>query len=203
MDGALFYWVAWISWVISTFFMKKTKLRLNVSACMLILLILTAHSFTIENLTINIGLLFLLLVGYVIILPKSVFKLLYFYLTTLIITLLYVSFHIFSLIDPIWLLFDAKWMLAIGLVYFVIILQTKIKDRVFVLILGTCHGEILYGLIIGQYHFPIHIGSIVFFDFLSVCFILIQSWYSFETISRNFESYIQKNFKEKSKHGNI
>lgn len=201
MEGLFFYWIAWITWIISTFFMKKTKLRLEISVIMLVLLILTAHSFTIHKLTVNYGLLFLLLYGYIAIFHQSPMKLMYFYVKNLIITLLYACFYIFSVIDPVWIIFDAKWMLAIGLVYFVLILQTSLRDRIILLIMGVCHGEILYGLLLKQYHFHVTIGSKAFFDLLAISFLLIQSWYLLEVVSRHFELYMQKNFKQKSKQG--
>lgn len=198
MDGAYFYWMAWIAWVISTFFMKKNKFRFTFSLFILSLICLSAHTLTIYDLKINIGLLFLLAYSYFgISKHKSLLKLIYFYISSLAITLGYVSFHLFELYDPVWLFLDRKWLLTIGLTFIIIFLFKNTKDRIICLILSSCQGELLYAVILQKFAIQFEIGSLAYLDILSISFVLMQGWHLLERAVYYFDINMQKQVKEK------
>ncbi len=58
MDGGYFYFLAWMGWIITTFFMKKESIRWKMSAFILFLIICSQFTFSIASFSISMNALF-------------------------------------------------------------------------------------------------------------------------------------------------
>lgn len=178
MDGSTFYFVAWIGWIVVTFFMKKEPIRWKISACILIFIICSPLNVTIASFTVSVNALLLCIISFVGITLYSIWKKLYTLLSALIIAMLYTSFYLLEVYDPIWIVVDRLLLLSGALVYASILLYGDRILRLCTLYIGMLQGELLVTLIFHKLHFPYEYGSLAFFDVVAVStlFMAILLW---------------------------
>ncbi|RFB16988.1 hypothetical protein DZB84_11400 [Bacillus sp. HNG] len=197
MEGAVFYWICWMAWVCSTFFMKKNRERLLLSILFLVTIILSPYYIGIGGIKINcsIFLIFFFCMKEISKRPKK--QVLYMLICILTISLAYCSFLMFELYDPVWLLFNRNLMLGAALIYVTLMLLKDFRLRLAGVLIGSIQGDILYGIIVNNVNFSYEIGSFVFLDVISICFCFIFVWSSLEILLRHVDVMVQKNTKEK------
>ncbi|RSK27447.1 hypothetical protein EJF36_11425 [Bacillus sp. HMF5848] len=197
MDGAIFYWLYWIGWVITTFLMNKGKLRTLVATCLLISIAFSTSVVTLFNTDINALVILYFLGCYFLIRKYPKRSQFYYLIVSLSITMAYVSFHVFSLFDPVWLVFNKLWMLVFLLVYLNLLLVKNVLARLLTLLLGILHGEVLYAIVLYNFRFPYEIGSLFFWDACALMITGILLWSGLENISQYWNSTLQKQVKER------
>jgi hypothetical protein len=192
MEGIIFYWVSWIFWIMATFFLdRKNKDRAKFSAWLLLLIILSPYTFKVFNVETSTAGVFLMGTVYILASRLERLKRVYFLFCAFIMMMAYVSFHLFELFDPVWVIFSRKWMLAFLLVYMAVLLQKKRVLRLPLILLGGIQGEVLYALILEQYSFPYIIGSLAFFDIMALSASIVAAWSAMQWTA----SYFETNFK--------
>lgn len=200
MEGILFFWVSWMFWVIATFFMdKKNKNRIKFSVWILLLIILSPYTINVFGVKTSTAGIFLLVSLYIFASRLEKLKKVYFLFCAFILMMAFVSFHLFELFDPVWVIFPREWMLALLLVYMSVLLQENRINRVPLIFLGAIQGEILYALILGQYSFPYVIGSLAFFDIMALSASIVGIWSMVEWLAAYFENNIKHFEREKQK----
>lgn len=111
----------------------------------------------------NIGkCLLLCIISFVGIALYSIWKKLYTLLSALIIAMLYTSFHLLEVYDPIWIVVDRLLLLSGALVYASVLLHGDRILRLCSLYIGMLQGELLVTLIFRKLHFPYEYGSLAF-----------------------------------------
>ena len=200
MEGILFYFVAWFFWIITTFFVNKnSKYRFISSFCILMVMILKPYNIRLAEITINYAVIFLYLVilFQVILLNRKT----HFYLlvSSLIIMLAYVSFQLFELYDPVWVMFKREWMLAIVLVYLSVLLHSERNLRLFTIMIGVIQGEFLFSLILRKLNLFYMIGTGMFYDALASAALLLFFWGVMEIGIVIIETYISQQGRGKQK----
>ncbi|MFT4413112.1 hypothetical protein ACLM5H_04545 [Fredinandcohnia humi] len=197
MEGTIFYWIGWMCWVCSTFYMKKSKERFLLSVFFLVLIIVSPYSFVLGTIKINISIFFILLFCFREISKKSSKQKLYLLICILTISLAYSSFLLFELYDPVWLLFNRNLMLSAALIYVTLMLVKDFRSRIIALLIGAIQGDFLYGIVVTNINFSYDIGSFVFLDVIAISFCFIFIWSSIEVLLNHFDVLFQKNTKEK------
>ncbi|WP_246942230.1 hypothetical protein [Bacillus pinisoli] len=198
MEGIWFYWLAWIGWVILTFFWPKGKLRTVLTACLLILIITAHKNIDILQTEASIGFIFLFACNFVLIIHYSYMKLLYLFISTVIMSFSYVSFHLFKIYDPVWVMFHPSFMVAVLLTYLALLLVKNQKERYIIFLFGLCQGELLYGIIMDYFSFPVIFGALSFFDIAAIGLTCISCWNGFEKLSAAINQSIKKTNKRKA-----
>lgn len=199
MDGSLFYWILWSLWVYLTFIMdKKHPLRFGMSACILVIITLSDVHFTVGNYDVNASGVFILVLSYIILSKEKNGALLYTIICSIIVTISYVTFHLFELFDPVWIIFPKIWMMSIGLLILGILLQNSLKGRLLVIICGTMHGEICYALFLQRFQFSQPIAALPYLDICVVVTLLLLVWGFLENSGTILQN--QVHFSNKSKH---
>ncbi len=151
MDGIFFYWVSWIVWVCVMFFIPKTvAYRFDFLFHLLAIMVLVGYTLEVSSFTMHISGLYLFLILCVYIRKRSPLKTIELVIGSLIVTLAYASFQLFSLLDPIWLFIKAPYLLCIFLNYLILLLFKDWKSRMSVLLLGMTLGDLVYS---GLLHF--------------------------------------------------
>lgn len=98
---------------------------------------------------------------------------LYSLLSALIIAMLYTSFHLLEVYDPIWIVVDRLFLLSSALVYASVLLHEDRILRLCSLYIGMLQGELFVTIIFRKLHFPYDYGSLAFL--ISLLF-LHYSW---------------------------
>jgi hypothetical protein len=201
MDGTYFYWIAWFFWILTTFFMKKSKERYLFTVIILLLIIFSNKVIVLDIFRINASLGITLLSCYVFLAlfteKNNYKKVVYLLVCTLTITTAYVSFHLFELFDPIWVVFNRTIMLVFCLVYLTLLLIKDRKKRVLCMMIGACQGELLYAFILKNFPFEYEIGALSFLDVMALSVFTIFIWSALEYTIKYFDTYFEKTTKEK------
>ncbi len=192
MEGIYFYWFSWIGWVITTFFMKKGKVRTAISFFMLFMIFVSDNTYHLTEYSIHAPFILIFIFSLVFMTKTKGLMQLYYLICSLIISIGYVCFHLFELFDPVWLIFDRKWMLSFVILYLILMLVKDPNHRLAVALIGICNGELLYSMILTKFFREIEIGNFVFLDALAFNILFILIWNSFEKIAQSFEANIHK-----------
>lgn len=191
MDGLFFYWILWMAWVIFMFFVPNTyQHRYAILFHLLAVIFLAAYELKVYRYVMNLSSIYLFIVCSFYIRSLSLFKTIAFILSCFIISLGYASFQIFSLVDPIWVIFKAEWMLGILLNYLVIILFRDWKMRIVALLIGMIIGDSIYAALLRFNYIPYTAGSYVWMDMAVLILLLNFIWVSLEFTSRFIQGAI-------------
>jgi hypothetical protein len=199
MDGSLFYWILWSFWIYLTFIMdKKHPLRFGISACILVIIVLSEIYFTIGNYQVYASGVFILVLSYIFLSREKNGAQLYAIICSVIVTIAYVTFRLYEIFDPVWLIFPEIWMMGIGLFVLGILLQNTLKGRLLVIISGTMHGEICYALFLNRFQFTYPIAALPYLDICVFAIILFFVWNLMEKSGAILQNQVR--FSNKGKH---
>lgn len=200
MEGLLFYWIFWLLWIFFTFIVNKQHTyRLKLSVAVLAVIIFADFHYPIAGFDLNMGGLLLLFLVYLSLDHEKTSKVIYFFISSFIVTIAYVAFHLFEIFDPVWIIVNKDWMIGICIGYLVILLQKKLKARLLIIISGMMQGEILFAYILSNYGFPYQVGSLECLDALALASLLQIGWSYIEYIALLFEGFINTVQKNKQK----
>ncbi len=200
LDGIIFYFTAWGIWILSSFLIdKKQRYRLGFSAWILLLIILSGYYFSIDAVSVSFSAILVVLTVYSLLAKYKNKKLFYFLVCQLIGVLAYVSFHLFEMFDPVWVIMDREWMLSVMMVLVSLILMRKRFERVLLLASAGIHGEVVNGIIFHSFSFPYTIGSFVYLDVLALAALILLLWNGVEYITAYLGSYFNQLEKERGK----
>jgi hypothetical protein len=198
LEGATFFLIFWMFWIFLTFFLnKQNPYRLKLSIIVLIAIFLSEVHYSIGNDQLYASGMFLLLVTYFLFCREKRGTIIYFFICSYIVTISYVTFHLFEIYDPIWIIMNKQWMIGIFLGYLAILLQKTLKGRVLIILSGTMQGEILYAYILNKYQFPYSIGGFDYLDVFSLISALLIGWSCIENAGIIFQNHFH--FTEKAK----
>lgn len=198
MEGTMFYWILWVFWVYTTFFMnKQNPYRTKLASVILVIISLSSVRFTFMSFEFYASGLFMLLLSYFTFSKKKLGSLLYSFICSFIITIAYVTFNLFVIYDPVWVIFPKEWMMGICFSCLAIFLQTSLKDRLLMIVSGGVQGEILYAVYLSKFEFSYPIGSMAFLDVISLITILLVSWSILENAGSFFQNHLH--FLEKAR----
>ncbi|PEQ93440.1 hypothetical protein CN481_11635 [Bacillus sp. AFS006103] len=198
MEGEIFYWTCWVFWIYLTFLLEKQNpYRIKLAAIVLIVLILSNIQIKVSVFEIQVSGLFILGISYLFISQEKRTAIIYYFICAVIISITYVTFHLFEIFDPIWIIFKKEWMMGIVLWYLAILLQKTLKGRLLILFAGAMQGEILYALILNKFQFPYLIGAYASLDVCSLTALLLVGWSALENVGTIMQNYFH--FFEKGK----
>ncbi|MEH6953312.1 YphA family membrane protein [Neobacillus drentensis] len=198
MEGEIFYWTCWAFWIYLTFLLEKQNpYRIKLAAIVLIVLILSNIQIKVSVFEIQASGLFILGISYLFISQEKRTAIIYYFICAVIISITYVTFHLFEIFDPIWIIFKKEWMMGIVLWYLAILLQKTLKGRLLILFAGAMQGEILYALILNKFQFPYLIGAYASLDVCSLTALLLVGWSALENVGTVMQNYFH--FFEKGK----
>lgn len=184
MEGIIFLGFAWGIWIIATFFWSKTVYdRFKISFCVLITIILSPYEFHLLGFQLNMAATFLYIYLYFEVVRLKRKTGLYLFLSSFIMMLGYVSFLLLELYDPVWVIFDRKWMIASILVYLCLLLQSEKKLRFYTILMGTLQGEFVFSVILKRFTIDYLIGTYTFFDAIGATLTLLSVWTLLEIVT--------------------
>ncbi|WHY84458.1 hypothetical protein QNH39_17565 [Neobacillus novalis] len=198
MEGIMFYWICWAFWVYMTFILhKQNTYRLKMSIMVLTVIILSNYHFSIGSFELHASGIFLLVVSYVFYSQEKLGAIFYFFICSLIVSIAYVTFHLFEIFDPIWVIFKKEWMMGICFGYLAILLQKTLKGRLLIIVSGTMQGEFLYAYILNKLQFTYSVGALAYLDICSLIAALLAGWSFLENAGSIFQNHFH--FFEKAK----
>lgn len=113
--------------------------------------------------------------------------------------LAYVSFLMFELYDPVWVIINRDWLLTFILMYLTIMLQSEVRMRMYTLLAGVLQGELLYSFVLRQNGFTYPIGSLEFLDFAALAVAILLLWSGLKFTAAYFNTHFNHFEREKHK----
>lgn len=191
MEGNMFYWISWMYWIFFTFILdKQNPNRLKLSASILVIIILSEVHFKVLSFDVYLSGLCILTASYFLISREKRSSVFYYFICSFIITISYVTFHLFEVFDPIWIIFKDDWMIAICISVLSLLLKNNLKGRLLIVISGTMQGEVLYAYILNQYSFPYPIGASSYLDVCLLTTAILTVWSCLENAGAYFGSHV-------------
>lgn len=124
---------------------------------------------------------------------------LYSLLSALIIAMLYTSFHLLEVYDPIWIVVDRLFLLSSALVYAAVLLHEDRILRLCSLYIGMLQGELFVTIIFRKLHFPYDYGSLAFLDSVAVSTFFMAILFWIAKASVYMEQFKRKTRKRKAR----
>src|SRR5699024_1594483 len=161
-SGLLFYWFAWILWIIITFFMEKNKYRLLL-ACWLLLLIIGSDIYLSIGL-LKMSLSCLIVFSGAVILQTKMSRKFFHVFASLTIMIGYTAVLIWENHLPITHFFPPALINSCVLYLLAVIMTSGLWNCLACLLLGMAAGELIYSLLIANYAISDMIGDKRFLD---------------------------------------
>ncbi|TRZ37724.1 hypothetical protein CEQ21_20005 [Niallia circulans] len=200
MEGNLFYWFAWMLWVISTFMMDKdNRNRVFYASILLIAMILYPYHFFIGGMDLSVLLLIQLVAALIFASRLKLSQQLFTVLTSFMTMLAYVSFQLLSILDPVWLVADKSLLLAATLVLLALLLHKSVFCQVVMVVLGSSFGEVVYGGLLHYYSMDVGFGTPAYFDSLLIGISSLVVLHMTKVVLARWEQHIYLLEKEKQK----
>ncbi|RXJ03931.1 hypothetical protein DS745_00635 [Anaerobacillus alkaliphilus] len=192
MEGIYFYWLFWIGWVYTTFLLRKTKERLVIGAGILLLIILSSRHLVVGEYIVNGTIALSLLIGYYLISKNRVGVVVFFLCVSIISTISYVTFRLFQLYDPVWVMFHPTLKLSFLLVILILVLVKDQQMRIALLFVTVAQGELVYTIFLSTIVPEFLIGQRESLDIIAITSCIIFLWYAFERLVTLLDELVKK-----------
>jgi hypothetical protein len=168
IDGILFFWLTWVTWVVATFLFRKSQDRYFVSIVAL-LSIIFSHTYVASSVfSVNVSLLLFMLVGCFMLVKSTFWQKCYTFIVSSIVMMAYVSMLSIHIFDPVWFLIKIKYVIAILCTLILLLLCRSMKVAVAALFIGINVGEIIFSIIIYNIHYVTFQQPLFALDVISI-----------------------------------
>ncbi|RFU68509.1 hypothetical protein D0469_12290 [Peribacillus saganii] len=165
MDGLFFYWLSWIAVIILLFFTSKSwRFRFPLLIHLFVLMVVARYQINASELSINLSVIYIFIAVFIHIRRLRFMQLAGFVVSVFTASMAYCCFQLYSILDPVWLLFDKSWLLAISLNYLSLLLFSAKSIRVVGLMAGMALGDIMTAILLSKVSMPYSAGSFSWLD---------------------------------------
>jgi hypothetical protein len=200
MDGLFFYWVSWMVWVVFVFFFPKNFV-IRVSLILHVLTVITLSRYCLYFGYMGIGAAGIYSVVAVCICNRklSLWRFMYLLICAFILALAYASFQLFSILDPVWVIVDFSWMVAILIHFLSLILFESLNTRISAIILGLFAGDCLVGSLLASHSLSYTIASFSYLDLVTMTMTISLGWAGIEQMRRIAWEFTQTKWVQKGR----
>ncbi len=192
MEGIYFYWFFWIGWIYTTFLLRKSKERLFIAIGILVLIIFSNRHITVGEYMINGTMIFSLLIGYYLVSKSKLGTVVFSLCISMISTVSYVTFRLFQLYDPVWVMFHPTLKLSLILVLLVLVLVKDQRIRIAMLFISVAQGELVYTIFLSKIVPEFLVGQLESLDIIAISLGFIFLWFSFEKLVALLDELVKK-----------
>lgn len=171
--GLIFYWICWIFWIITTFFMGKGRKRTLLSCLILIIIACSSLQLSIKNFPISVAMIILLFVS--LLMQGKLKGMVYHSFSSFIVAVGYTAILLWENSVPYWFILPRYIIIPVLIVFLITLLTKNVRNRLVIGLAGMVFGEFMYSLILGSYAIPEMAGEMEFFDCLLLVITLIIS----------------------------
>jgi hypothetical protein len=198
MNGLFFYWLAWLLWVLITFFMEK-----NITRTFLAFIVLAVITFsnTIVTLFGNIEFTLSIFVVYIfaLVMVSQTNKKIITLWKSICLVFGYVGFLFWEQISPVWIVAPREILIPVFGFILLLLLNGNTKEKLAIWCLGTSTGEILHGVILHSYDMREAIGNMSFFDLLVIEISFLVIAHHIVELKKKLDIFVQSMEKQKKR----
>lgn len=192
MEGIYFYWFFWIAWIYTTFLLEKNRKRVSISLVILLFIIFSDKHMLVNDLLVNITALLCLLTGYLLVSSKKSGRVFYYLSVSIILTSSYVTFRLFQLYDPVWVMFHPTMKLSLILVILTIVLIREQSIRISLLFIAVVQGELVYTMFLNRIVPQSFLGELESLDIIAITAGISFLWFGFEKMVAMLDDYVKQ-----------
>lgn len=192
MEDIIFYWVAWIFWVWITWIMAKNKMRTRLGIITLLAMIFSSYDIAMFHFLINGGVIFFLCLSIYLLATEPFVYQIYLCLTSLMISLGYISLILFSIYDPAWLIVSLPFIAAVYLSMICTFFSKKLNHQLINLFLSVTIGEIGLGIILNEIGLYNEIGTDGFLTRLTLAIVGIMLIFAYKQFVNYMDRMVHK-----------
>ncbi|MDQ0232945.1 YphA family membrane protein [Metabacillus malikii] len=196
MEGIFYFWFMWLAWIVTTFLLRKSTVRLKLGIFLMITIMMSKYFVLLGEYNIRISLLLFLFLGYYLATKMKSAKI-SFFIMAMTLTLAYSGILLFRIYDPVWFLFDYRLIVSLVISILAIYLGRKPTEKFTLFIISIGQGEFIYWGILGKFHSGLTIGTSASLDILAIGCFFIYIWVIAQQVITYIEQNIQKPAKEK------
>jgi len=187
MDGFMFFWFSWATWIYSTFILStKNQYRFITAFSILLVIILSIHTISIYHYEISLAAIYILLISFIYFRKLEFLQLLYVLIRVMILCISGATFYIMSIYDPVWLIFDVHWIQAILFTFLSVLLFERFLDRMVSLLMSLIYADMIFSFVLNGMGINHTIGALQFMDGLCVTILTLTIWYTVELIQNTY-----------------
>ncbi|SDI29273.1 YphA family membrane protein [Natribacillus halophilus] len=180
MDYALFFWLAWMLWIIVAFFMRTSAGQGLLAATILATIICAPMTFTEGPLQMSAayGIVMLLACGWAGSLGvRHKWK---FFLSAVALMFLYASFQLMIWYNPAFFLLGEVWLSAVVLAFLTVFICSYAEGRYPLILLAFCFGELIGAITVMPLTGGLYLADTFFYNVLTAVLMLIVAWHALE-----------------------
>ncbi|TMN20692.1 YphA family membrane protein [Lentibacillus cibarius] len=161
-NGLIFYWLAWILWIIITFFMESAKQRTFLASWIMVLILLSNTYITIGEFSFSAS--YFVLFAVTICLHARISRTMHHVFISFTIMIGYTGMFIWGFSTPLGHFLPQLEVTVCLLVLLATLLAKGFWNKLITCLTGISGGEWLYSFILNGYSFQDIIGDMRFFD---------------------------------------
>lgn len=174
-DHVLYFWFCWILWVIVTFFMKKSRIRVYLAIWILLAIIFADYFIKWNHITVSVPFIFLFLgaAGLLAFFPRW----LYLVASSFTVAIGYAAFLFWETISPVWLIMPRFMLITIIFGLLIGMLVKSYLAKIAVGLFGMAAGEFIFAWTLADYGLIVTLGdkpSLLSFFILVLFFIFLH-----------------------------
>ncbi|QQK75997.1 hypothetical protein HUG15_10820 [Salicibibacter cibarius] len=180
MEYALFFWFAWMLWIIATFFMKRTKRQAFLAAAILITIIFVPITLTLSvvELSAAYGVIMMLACLWTGVLPAAhKWKVI---VLAAALMLLYASFQLMVWYNPVIFLLGETWIPAVVLSFVMVFFHGHSESRYPLVLLAFAFGELIAAVTVMPLTGNLYLADVHFYNTLATVLVLLVCWHWLE-----------------------
>ncbi|WP_042223578.1 YphA family membrane protein [Oceanobacillus manasiensis] len=171
INEVYFYWIGWMLWILTTFFMSYGRERDLYTIWLMSLMILSNTNIHIGLTQINAST-FPIMLGSIILL-LNLQRQIYLTVCTVTIILGYTSILFWEIVAPVWLFLPRELLIPLLLGLTALILVNELKSRICVILLGATMGEYVFSFYLFSYGMTRGVGELPFLGNIMMTIVII------------------------------
>ncbi|AXF54870.1 hypothetical protein [Salicibibacter kimchii] len=183
MENLLFFWFAWMLWIVVVFFMQRTKERPFLAAAILVTIIYIPMplSLGVVELSAAYGIIIALACIWTGFLPGAYkWKVI---VLAVALMLLYASFQLMVWYNPVIFLLGETWIPAVILSFVTIFLHGHAGSRYPLVLLAIAFGELIAAVTVMPLTGNLYLADAFFYNTLATVLVLLVCWHWLEQLA--------------------
>ncbi|QDI89935.1 hypothetical protein EPH95_01095 [Salicibibacter halophilus] len=183
MEYVLFFWFAWMLWIVVTFLMQRTKRQAFLGAAILLLMIHAPMSLSlgVAEWSAGYGIIIVLACVWTGILPNAYkWKVI---ILAVALMLLYASFQLMVWYNPVIFLLGETWVPAAVLSFVTVFSHGHAESRYPLILLAFAFGELIAAVTVMPLTGNLYLADAFFYNTLSAVLTLLVCWHLLEQLA--------------------
>ncbi|MBB6449020.1 hypothetical protein HNR44_000969 [Geomicrobium halophilum] len=186
MDYLLFFWFAWMLWVVVTFLWQKTVRQVSLAVTILLIVIGAPITLNGDGFEISLAYGFVLFLACVWTGSFRMKRKWSMALSVIALTFLYASFQLMVWYSPVIFLLGDIWVPVIVIAFVTVFIHRHTESRYPLVLLACSFGEVLAAITILPLTGGLYVGDALFYNVLAAAMVLILLWQTLEQATKKW-----------------